>query len=117
MVKQVDDIFIAHADAAMRRRLAEKVCAMRTVDIDIAGQGIHPATAVDAGLASLQPQDAGKDPVLLRIVVRGIKYPDRLACNKNRVYGKVFADLGSDAMPAKRCLQAVSYIATAFFGC
>jgi len=114
MGKQVDDVFIEHADAAMRSRLSDEVRTMCSMDIDIAGKGIYPTASVDAGLGSLQPQDAGQNPVLFWVVALLIKDADWLACDKDCSGGVVLTDQGGDAMSSDGRLQTVSCIATAF---
>jgi hypothetical protein len=77
------------------------------MEIDIPLHGVHRTKAVMASLSATKPEDSGKDPIALPIVIRELWRPDLPrgpATNKDGIQRCAVADLGSNHMPAKRGL-------------
>src|SRR5262245_40205105 len=62
-IEELDDVVVAHADAAVRARLSHRLAVGRAMDVDAAHEGIHRAAAILAVLESTEPKDAAQDPV------------------------------------------------------
>ena len=73
-VEQVDDVVVAHADAAMGTGARDVDVVGTAVDVDVAAHGVDAAQAVPAGLGAGEPEDPGEDPVAVR--VRGCAVPE-----------------------------------------
>lgn len=88
--------------------MTNQVFSMRAVDVNVTCKGVHLPAPIDAGLISLQPQDAAEYPVALKVASFSLEYPHGLARSKNRSDGLAITDHGSNAMSAQRCFEAVS---------
>jgi len=62
-VVEVDDVEIAHMDAARALRLAQTIFVMRAVYIYVPVVCIDVATAIDAGFESIEPEDPAGDEI------------------------------------------------------
>src|SRR3546814_20419731 len=62
-IKQLDDIFIAHAHTAMRRRPPQCRDIRRAVKIDIAAERIDATQPIAAGLGTRQPENTPANPI------------------------------------------------------
>src|SRR3546814_546595 len=75
-IKQLDDIFIAHAHTAMRRRPPQCRDIRRAVKIDIATERIDATQPIAAGLGTRQPENTREYPVATRILRPQFGGPD-----------------------------------------
>src|SRR5699024_11358483 len=115
-LKQIKHSDIVHANTADRAGHAHARAVRRAVNIDVAAHGIDFAEAIEAGLLTAQPQDAGQYPVTLRRCrghFRRVDFSSRPAAAKHRIDGFAGADLCADAMPTpRRAVTAIAFTGT-----
>src|SRR2546425_6317425 len=111
-IEKLDDAGIAHADAAVRGRNAERRFVARAMNIDLAPQRVDGAAAVEAALASRKPKDPRQHPVAVRMFPRKLRSPDfsgRPAPDEYGVGRTACADLRAhDVQAARSALAAVA---------
>ena len=62
---ELDDVEVAHQDAAGAHRLADAILVIRAVDVDVALVSVDAAPAVHPRLEAAQPEDAAGDQVVV----------------------------------------------------
>src|SRR5690606_23725012 len=105
LLEQLDDVSVAHAYAAGRAGLPHGRRVRTTVDVNIAAHGVAIAQPVIAALQAAQPEDAGKNPVPVRMLLRQLLAVDlagRAAADEDSTAGRPIADLGANHVPAAR---------------
>src|SRR5262249_25253485 len=108
-VEQLDDVGVAHPDAADRTGRAHRDRVGTPVDIDVAAHRVDVPEAVLPPLAAGQPQNARKTPAAARETLAELRRPElarRPASPEHRVRGLPGADLGTHGVLAPRRLEA-----------
>src|SRR5690242_3552198 len=115
-IEELDDIGIAHANAADRPGPAHLHGIRAAVYVDVAPHGVHFAEPVPPYLAARQPQDAREDPVAAWEALAELGRPDlprRAATAEYGVERLSGADLRSNDVLASRRAEAAVCLAGA----
>jgi len=119
MLEQLDDVCVAHPDAAAGAWSAVDEMIGAAMDIDIATKCVHVSQAVEADLQATQPQDPAEDPVppgKAGSQIVAVDFTGGTAANEYRPDRKTAADLGADIVPAAGSAAAVLLFAGAVAG-
>ena len=97
-------------DAAVGGGATEAGLVSEAVDVDVAGEGVHVAAAVEAGVEAVEPQDARGDGLQRQAVAQ---VADGLAGFEDGARLRTRAVLLRDTMQAQRCAVRGSDLADA----
>ena len=110
LVKQLDQVGVAHADTAVGARHTHGFGIRAAVDIDESAQRVLVATPIPPGLQPRQPEDSGEYPVALRKPggeIRTIDLPRGPPPDKDRPHRTAGTDTQPHPMHATRGTAAV----------
>src|SRR5690554_888239 len=105
LIKQLSNIRVAHTNAAMRSGTAHGLGIRCAVNVYEPAEGIDPGPAVNAPRPATEPENAGKNPVPVRMggrQRRRIDFARRATATEHRIQGETGTDPGADKVFAAR---------------
>ena len=108
-LEELDHVGVAHADAAVGGRGAERRLVRGAVDVDEAAHAVDAAEPVAPPLEAAQPQDPGEDPIALGLRAQQLGRAElarRAPPDEDGAARRARPDLRADLVEAARGLLA-----------
>lgn len=118
--EQLENVPVAHPNAADRTGLAEFRAVWRAVDVDEATHRIDIAEAVASGFAPGKPKNPRQDPVSARMLVGKLArkdFPGRSPPDEDGVFWLTGTDPGTHDVAAAWRAVAAALLSGAHLGC